>query len=181
MPNGNINGDLASHGHITGVLTIGAGGTSDYEMLENKPQINGHELIDNQTAHELGLASMQDVADIDSDIALLSQKLPKNYSTDEQNTGVKWLDGKYIYQKSYNVNINNTTVTTPTDIDSANIISMNGIIHKSTGGVVLTAGLMYYDAGDWLNIQYYNGIRIMCTSWFIGASGVVTIFYTKNE
>lgn len=104
MPNGNINGNLATHGHIAGVLTIGSGGgTSDYELLENKPQINGHELIDNQTAHELGLASTQDVSDIESDIALLSQKLPKNYSTNEQNTGIKWIDGKYIYIKTFDL------------------------------------------------------------------------------
>ena len=33
----------------------GTGGTSDYEKLKNKPQINGNELIGNKTSEELGL------------------------------------------------------------------------------------------------------------------------------
>ena len=32
-------------------------GTSDYEVLTNKPSINGHELIGNKTAEELGITS----------------------------------------------------------------------------------------------------------------------------
>ena len=41
-----------------GVYTkFSADGTSDYEVLTNKPSINGHELIGNKTAEELGITS----------------------------------------------------------------------------------------------------------------------------
>lgn len=33
----------------------GGGGTSDYEKLENQPQINGHTLKGNMTAEDLGI------------------------------------------------------------------------------------------------------------------------------
>lgn len=33
----------------------GGSGTDDYEDLENKPQINGHEVSGNQTGDDLGL------------------------------------------------------------------------------------------------------------------------------
>lgn len=33
----------------------GGGGTSDYSQLENKPQINGHELNGSKTSADLGL------------------------------------------------------------------------------------------------------------------------------
>lgn len=36
----------------------GPGGTSDYEQLENMPEINGHTLIGNQTSAELGITSI---------------------------------------------------------------------------------------------------------------------------
>ena len=35
----------------------GSGGTSDYEQLSKKPQINSHTLIGNKSAHDLGLAT----------------------------------------------------------------------------------------------------------------------------
>ena len=181
MPNGNMNGNLNGHGHLSGVLTIGLGGTSNYNELENRPSVNNIILEGNKTSHDLGLASMQDVSDIASDIALLSQRLPKNYSTTEQNTGIKWIDGKYIYQKTYVINLTGTNVTVPTGISGENIISLNGFFRRSGGNETLVSGVMYYDGSDWLNIQYYNGIRIYCTNWFVGASGAVTIFYTKDE
>lgn len=36
----------------------GGGGTSDYEQLENLPQINGNEIIGNKTSADLGITSI---------------------------------------------------------------------------------------------------------------------------
>lgn len=36
----------------------GGGGTSDYDDLIDKPQINGHELTGNQTSADLGIQSL---------------------------------------------------------------------------------------------------------------------------
>lgn len=36
----------------------GGSGTSDYDDLTNKPQINGHELMGNQTSADLGISSI---------------------------------------------------------------------------------------------------------------------------
>lgn len=44
----------------------GGGGTTDYRDLSNKPQINGNILNGNKTSSELGLASSQDVSDINA-------------------------------------------------------------------------------------------------------------------
>lgn len=56
--------EYESNGHIymyssDGIPTrmTGEGGTSNYEVLTNKPSINGHELIGNKTAEELGITS----------------------------------------------------------------------------------------------------------------------------
>ena len=44
------------------------GGTSNYNELSNKPQINGHALTDNQTAAQLDLAASSDVPTKTSDL-----------------------------------------------------------------------------------------------------------------
>lgn len=56
--------EYESNGHIymyssDGIPTrlTGESGASDYEVLTNKPSINGHELIGNKTAEELGITS----------------------------------------------------------------------------------------------------------------------------
>lgn len=43
---------------------ISPGGTSDYDNLNNKPQINGNVLSGDKTASELGLADINDIPDI---------------------------------------------------------------------------------------------------------------------
>lgn len=40
-----------------GIYTEMSGGASDYVVLTNKPSINGHELVGNKTAEELGITS----------------------------------------------------------------------------------------------------------------------------
>lgn len=97
MPQGNINGDLASHGHIAGILTIGAGGTNDYEELENKPSINNIELIGDVSDEDLNI----DYNHLINKPVIPQPYTPINYSTTEQNTGVKWIDGKVIYQRTF--------------------------------------------------------------------------------
>lgn len=196
MPQSNINGELASHGHMTGQLTILQAGTSDYEELENKPQINGHELIDNQTAHELGLASMQDVSDIESDIALLYQKLPKNYTTEEQNTGVKWIDGKYIYQKTYYVE--NPTpqsvstfkfyLITQDNSGCDKLINWHGFFVENTGRCYLFPYNRLYSASDEVIEEIYceNGILTVAFTTRNAMNitvtyAAITVFYTKSE
>lgn len=114
--------------HISG----GGGGTSDYNDLTNKPKINGIGLIDNLTSHELEL---QDEINFSGDA---SQYLngegnfttpPSgviSYSTSEQATGKKWIDGKDIYIKTIEPNIT-TTGTVTGDIKRGTINISNYI------------------------------------------------------
>jgi hypothetical protein len=46
-------------------LSGGSGGTSDYTDLTNKPSINGHTLLGNQTGADLGLANSSDIPTVD--------------------------------------------------------------------------------------------------------------------
>ena len=104
-----------------------------------------------------------------------------NYSTDEQDTGLTWIDGKKIYQKSVEVNIPNTDFP----IIQHNITGLENVINYETscmtGGFTLTtrthlpSGTLYVNAIDSENITLYNG------GYFTGSAFVITIQYTKNE
>ena len=56
MSTDNINGTLSSTGNLNGTFgTSGGGGTSNYNDLANKPQINGNTLEGNKTPAQLGI------------------------------------------------------------------------------------------------------------------------------
>ena len=62
MSTDNLNGSLSSTGNLNGTFgTSGGGGTSNYNDLANKPQINGNTLEGNKTPEQLGI-SIPDMA-----------------------------------------------------------------------------------------------------------------------
>lgn len=78
----NIQGGLDTRFVMSGNMTAGVVGTSDYNELENKPSIDG-------------ITLEGDIQGIDVGI------YPRvNYSTQEQDTFIKWLDGKEIWRKT---------------------------------------------------------------------------------
>ena len=72
MTRDNIVGTLHCDDHVQGQLSVG--GVSSYNDLEDLPTLNGETIIGNMSIWQ-----------------------PKNFSTSEQNTGLKWIDGNDIY------------------------------------------------------------------------------------
>ena len=57
VPSGSLTGSLSKSGTLTGQIAIGAGGgTSDYNDLSNKPQINSVTLSGNKTTSDLNIS-----------------------------------------------------------------------------------------------------------------------------
>ena len=105
-----------------------------------------------------------------------------DYSTEEQKTGQKWIDGKDIYQITI-PNIALTTTNTQTDITSLtidNIVDYKAVYRSTSLGMQFLNE--YIDRSDWLSTQIYlNKIRTICTSWYVsnGFIASYTIQYTK--
>lgn len=169
-----ITGSLSTSGRLSGALSVG-GGTTDYNELENKPTYNGHIIEGELTSESLGIWQ------------------PKNFSTDEQNTGLKWIDGKDIYFKTYE-SINSTYNSGVDGLlisnDTPNIDSLINIIGSvtdtSTGAKSSLNGL---PAVGWTYGVHINpnGYLILWASNFTNVSSIsgkckilCTIFYTKN-
>jgi hypothetical protein len=147
MLSGNINGGLTSHGHITVVLTVGLGGTNNYEELENLPKINNIELIGNKTSADLGLLTQNDVeSEIESAIEGLAskqyvnEKVLHHFSTNESEVAI-WINGKTIYEKTFVFTPN--AANTSFDITALNIDTVIQIFGTFTRNSVQQKQLTY--------------------------------------
>lgn len=60
---------------LLGGSSGGGGGTKDYQKLSNKPKINGHVLIGNQTSEQLGIDGTKVVANPEEEATDLIEKI----------------------------------------------------------------------------------------------------------
>lgn len=102
-----------------------------------------------------------------------------NYSTDEQLTGGKWIDGKPIYQKTFNVAANGYADTSDLNIDK--VVSSDGIMELNNGVFyhLNIYGEAIYQAYYETNVT--NGrLNTVVGSGWTAANITVTICYTKT-
>lgn len=81
----------------------GGGGSSDYNMLTNKPKINGVILQDELSLHSLGIQeeitfSGEATEYLNGEGAFTTPYIPPDISTNEVETGYKW-NGKTVFMK----------------------------------------------------------------------------------
>lgn len=162
-----ITGTLSTSGRMSGVLSVG-GGTTDYNELENKPTYNGHVIEGELTNESLGIWQ------------------PKNYSTEEQNTGIKWIDGKDVYVKCYHNTLNNAdNIFIDTVLNSTNIhiLPMSSISIDTRGAYNTSFVFNCYDRCILRIICNISGIAVNCENYNssnFGTSDVfIVLFYTK--
>ena len=185
MPNDNINGALTPRVTINGVLRERqringnmreGGGTSNYEELENLPAFNNIVIEGNQDPNYYGIAKLTDIPNI-------------NYSTNEINTGVKWIDGKYIYKKVFDMSnriiSDNSWTNNLLGTSNIYIIDAKGFFGLS-GISAANFPYSYYRNNSefftWLISDNHSDIHVrpnMNAGYNITA-GIVTIYYTKN-
>ena len=98
-----------------------------------------------------------------------------NYSTTEQDTGLKWIDGKPIYQKT--IVYTNTSVSL-VDLNIDEIVDIKGVSYLTDGTVFL---LNTY-AGDQynMNLDITNDTLTITTSGWAFSKANITILYTKT-
>jgi len=105
-----------------------------------------------------------------------------NYSATEQDTGIKWIDGKTVYQKTIDTGLlpNATTKTVSHGIsDMDTLCDMSGVARNSAGGTYLVLPF-YHSAVNGVQLNL-SGINISISSSFNWSaySSYVTIIYTR--
>ena len=79
----------------------GSGGTTDYELLENKPQINDIELLGNKSLTDLGIDIPTKTSDLENDSGFIDDTAFENYYTKTE------VDEKTVVDQTYNKNSQN--------------------------------------------------------------------------
>lgn len=99
-----------------------------------------------------------------------------DYSTTEQLTGQKWIDGRDIYVKTFNVGAlpNNTTVTIQNDIEN-----FGAVINVITTGIS-NDGYSFSGAPLVMNNCNASTFTFRTTFNAIGYNGYVTVYYVKT-
>lgn len=101
------------------------------------------------------------------------------FSTEEQKTNLKWIDGKEIYCKTYTINESTSNITMPTDIDR--IITYDGMRFWNNTFVNGYRVPYYVNDTDYVYIHFNNGSMLISR----GSSSVITdmfitVYYTKK-
>lgn len=99
-----------------------------------------------------------------------------NYSTEEQNTGLKWIDGNTIYQKSIEITSFSSSILVISNID---------ILVYAEG--VLTNGqnqwFAPYNDNDYAMFvkDPNDNVKLVLSSWFVNnlTGAIITVRYTK--
>ena len=109
-----------------------------------------------------------------------------DYSTSEQDTGILWIDGRHIYQKTVNVSLlaNQNTNTSATLNTNANLIINGYFMGKFTSANVDYSVPVYYNANTEFINWYYkysdDTLTVRKTNATIGAIDVyITLQYVK--
>jgi hypothetical protein len=186
----------------------GGGGTTNYNQLENKPQIAGTELQGNKSLADLGIASADDVKNefigtlaewnalspaqqkaydtyqITDDY---SEALLPNYSTTEQKTGQKWIDGKDIYRKTFAASGGSYTspIFIPHGISNIEtVVNKNGSLYY--GRTYHAISIDHAEPGNSVAYSIINADNIVLSygSDYSGVNAIskydVTLYYTKT-
>lgn len=98
-----------------------------------------------------------------------------DYSTTEQNTGLKWIDGKPIYQKT--IVYSNASVSLA-DLNIDEIVDIKGVSYLTDGTVFLLntyAGNQYN-----MNMDITNDTLTITTVGWAFSKANITILYTKT-
>lgn len=108
-----------------------------------------------------------------------------NYSTEEQKTGQKWIDGKDIYFKVYHTNqlANNTNVTLEENFGATkSIVKVDGVITAITESGNYQYGADYYSStNDCAFVCVFrNNLIVQVRDNYSSYSGDFIVYYTKT-
>ena len=105
-----------------------------------------------------------------------NQYIPINYSTEEQEIGIKWIDGRPLYQKSYSLTTPSSkgVETTLVSLDSEiNVVNIFGLANGFP--------INYYDTANWYIRTVFSANAIkQAAAGFLNYPEVITIQYTKT-
>ncbi len=107
-----------------------------------------------------------------------------DYSTEEQDTGIKWIDGKTVYQKSYDFGAlpNNAEKTKATGISFDKILKIEAIAIRTTDNNTIPIPYVALTASSavQIGVNASGNISIKTNTDQSTYNAYVTLLYTKS-
>lgn len=152
----------------------GSGGSSYVLPAATDETLGGIKVGDNLTVEEDGTLNAEDPYS------------PLDYSTEEQNTGVKWIDGKDIWFKTVDTGAlpNNTSKTVSMGVLNANIVDFRGIASSAANDYnIVMPSSTTNNRNSQMNINGATGIITIATAddYSVYTKSYITVYYTKTE
>ena len=187
----------------------GGGGTSDYNQLENQPQIGGVTLTGNKSLEDFGIKNEFIGTKAQWNTLTAEQRkeydtyqftddfmegryiyLPTIYSEEERQVGVG-KNGKPLYQKVWTVTLPSSHDTSggfviDSDVSYIEEIAISGGYIKATGGAISALNGGIPDLAGWGYGIHINPSHELCllsggnTTYIGGGTAVVILQYTKT-
>lgn len=104
-----------------------------------------------------------------------------DYSTDEKDTGLKWIDDKHIFKKSFIGSVSNHQLTISTELSNVEFLNVEGVVTSSIdNGKRLP--INSYESGYWYSITHLldNGNVLLNTGSNIDGQYLMTLYYVKH-
>lgn len=209
---------MENRGTLRGVVQKSA--PQDYENLINLPTVNNETVIGNKSGHDYHLANLSDIPSVpgvmqgatassdgtagqapqphagDQDKFLAGDGFWKkiitgvDYSTQEQDTGLKWIDGKKIYRTvlQFNNLYNDMHITIPQHAYTQ-IIKLQGIANYYVNGdIVASVNVPYFhNTSNYIRVyfqydndEYYLLVETTSTQSEYYNKGFIIFEYTKD-
>lgn len=173
--NGTLEGSIADGGSGA-VKDVKTNASGNYESVVDEQGIAKIDLSNYTTDEQL-----ESVVDNINSVLLTKQNVV-NYSTEEQDTGIKWIDGKPLYAKTI---IHDTPISNRVWTDIINELNIN---------IKMFDGCIYLNGYPYTQINYYRStveyscgaivnnehcFRVYTSIDGVTITCIVTLYYTK--
>lgn len=107
--------------------------------------------------------------------------VPPDYSTTEHSTGIKWVDGKEIYEITKHITLDSTLYTDTGAVTGLNVISISGVSYTTYSGDKYVFPFPGYPIeGNPLSTIVYTQGNDLLVKGSVGQEVYITLRYTKN-
>lgn len=189
-----MDGFISFNGTLNGSIEGGGGGDVTDVKVRDSQESTFESVVDEEGVAEIDLISYvrrneltQAIENVENSIDNVEQLVDTkqniiNYSTEEQNMGVKWIDGKPLYQKTFVQQLSGSTGQI--DLSSYNIESAFIVDGYYDIGVTKLALNEFLNGSSYAWTHINTGTNPPCIDCLNGISQnstiYITIRYTKT-
>lgn len=152
------------------VISASGGGTTDYALLENKPKINGVELLGNKSLTDLGINIPTKTSDLNNDSGFIDDTALENYYTktevDDKISAIP-SGGGAVYEFVEEITVNEESAVQRTQTPS-------GELYENTyKNMIVTAFNENDSASTYIYIYRNNNLVMLTSTLKAGEFGVI--------